>query len=69
MTIFLILGMMACAPSEPIKLEITYTDGSKEILITREYFKTGGITILRAGCTVNIYDNSRCGVRSVKVLN
>lgn len=65
----MVWGVQGCGGEyETVKVEITFTNGEKEILNTRVW--TGyhcRVSDLKAGCTTCILDN-RCGVRSVKIL-
>jgi len=72
-TIVILIGLlvflcyMLVPASDPVKMEVTYYDNSKEIIITEKYFK-GGPQVLSNGCLINIYDNQRCSVKMVKIL-
>ncbi len=71
LSILLILGMMSCLPStnEPVKLKVTYLDNSTEVIVTEDHFwNMRYITEVRNGCTVNIWDKSRCGVKKVEIV-
>jgi hypothetical protein len=66
--IFLILGMMSCT-SDPVKLKVTYLDNSTEVIVTEDHFwNIRYITKVRNGCTVHIWDKSRCGVKKVEIV-
>lgn len=64
----MIWGVQGCAAygTKEVKVEITYTNGEKEILSTKVWHLCQA-EYLQNGCTSCIV-NSRCGVRSVKVL-
>ncbi len=63
---FLIIGMYSCTPKY-ILVEVHYLDGTMEILKTQEFIGCGVPQHLHANCTDCLVD-TRCGVRSVKIL-
>jgi hypothetical protein len=58
--------MYSCTPKY-ILVEIHYLDGSIETLKTQEYIGCDGAQHLQNSCT-NCLVDTRCGVRSVKIL-